>query len=165
MQNVIEKELEKNEFKSEEDLSIFINRIRHLISEYEQDLYDKGTYTRQNQLLVKTWRSKLYNLFQKRDSFVAQSDIPDVLESTVNILNRQIKKIDSNTALLNKGTVKLMGLEYTNTDIDKELVQTRNKIIEAKNIEKREVYLMYFAFYIFLGVCLTLLLDKFLFRF
>lgn len=56
MQNVIEKELEKNEFKSEEDLSIFINRIRHLISEYEQDLYDKGTYTRQNQLLVKTWR-------------------------------------------------------------------------------------------------------------
>lgn len=88
-----------------------------------------------------------------------------MLESTVNILNRQIKKIDSNTALLNKGTVKLMGLEYTNTDVDKELVQTRNKIIEAKNIEKREVYLMYFAFYIFLGVCLTLLLDKFLFRF
>jgi hypothetical protein len=164
MHKTIEKELEKEDFKSEDDLNRFIDRIRNLISEYEHDLYDKGTYTKNNQILVKKWRSQLYKLSQKRDSLVTQNDIPDVLESTVNILNRQISKIDSNTALLNRGTLKLMGLDYTNNDIDKELVQTKNKIVQCKNNEQREIRMMYISMFLFCTVCFFVMIDKFILK-
>ncbi|EQB59863.1 molecular chaperone [Vairimorpha apis BRL 01] len=155
LESLIDKELSRTLNENQ------IAKIKDLINEYEQDLYDKESYTEMNQKKVKYWRQKLFQHMISKE----EEEIPEILESTVNIVNRQINKIDNNMALLNKGTIKLLGLDYTNTDIDKALIHTKNKILERKSIEKKEIRFMYISLMIFVSMCIFILIDKFFFNY
>ncbi|KAF9763413.1 hypothetical protein NGRA_1280 [Nosema granulosis] len=130
-----------------------IQNILNLINIYEQDLYDKDLFSKTEQSKIKKWRNALFN--------ITTDSVPEVLESTVKIINRQINKMDSNTSLLSRGTLKLMGLNYTNEDIDAALLKTKNKLGEKKRTEMREIRLVYFSFFVLIGVCLYVLVDKY----
>lgn len=160
MDTKIENELTKSDFKSQEELDNHIDAILTMINNYEQDLYDKDAYSRVEQSRVRRWRNLLYNMSQLKNTI---EDVPEVLESTVKIINRQIHKMDTNTNLLSRGTVKLMGLNYTNEDIDKALLKTKDKLTEKNQLEAREIRLVYFSFLVLLGVSLFVILDKFYF--
>lgn len=121
----IEEELKKSEFKSQEDLDNHINYVLSLINEFEQYLYDKEDFTTTQQAKIRRWRQVLFNKSQLKNTI---EEIPEVLESTVRIVNRQLNKMDTNKGLLRKGTLKLIGLNYTNEDIEKGLSKTKSKL-------------------------------------
>ncbi|EOB14176.1 hypothetical protein NBO_34g0026 [Nosema bombycis CQ1] len=96
----IDKELKKSDFKSQEDLDSHVNHVLSLINSYEQDLYDKEEYDKSQRIQIRKWRQILFNLQNQQ-----LDEVPEILESTARIINRQINKMDANTGLLYKGTL------------------------------------------------------------
>lgn len=161
METEIEKELMRTEFESQQDLKVFTTKLQVKIQEYEQMLYDEENFTEAERQKIKRWRQKLYDLVRANNIVKEEDDACNELEKTVKVVHRQIQKADTNQALLDSSTLKLMGLNYSNADIEKIVEETKKRIQRNKSKEKQEINFIIGAFIIFICVCLLILFDKF----
>ncbi|ADM12675.1 uncharacterized protein Eint_111760 [Encephalitozoon intestinalis ATCC 50506] len=161
MEKKINEELLKKEFASQEDLRNHVSLIQTMIRDYEKDLYERGEYDDLSKNKVKDWRNKVYRIIQEHKETSESMENIDELENTIKLVHRQIGKADSNQQILGKSTLKLMGLNYTNTDIEKALMDTRKKLKESQRQEKIEGFLVLAALLVFILVCILILFDKF----
>ncbi|AFM99448.1 hypothetical protein KMI_09g15230 [Encephalitozoon hellem] len=161
MEEKINTELSRTEFSSQEDLKKHISLVQAMVRDYEKDLYEKGKYDDSAKSKVRDWRDKLYKVAQEHKDISENAENLDELESTVKLVHRQIGKADTNQQILGKSTLKLMGLNYTSSDIEKALVDTRRKLKENQRQERTEVFLVLAALLIFILVCMLILFDKF----
>lgn len=157
----IEKALERRDFGSQDELREFVGSVQRLIRKHEQHLYEVDEFTAAEQNRIREWRNRLHQIFQECRGIPEKSEHSDELEKTARVAHRQVRKADANQQVLDKSTLKLMGLNYTNGDIEKALQDARKRIRENKQREKTEVFLIFAAFGIFASICLLVLFDKF----
>jgi len=164
MENKINEELTKIRFTSQDELKRYTSSVQMLIQDYEQYLYEMNNYDKFEQNKIKQWRNKLYQIIQENKDIPERMENFDELEGTVKVIHRQVKKADINQQLLDKSTLKLMGLNYTSGDVEKALIDTKKKIKENQKKERNEIFLIMIAFIIFIFVCFLILFDKFVSR-
>lgn len=164
MEEKINKEVLRAEFGTQEDLRKHMSSVQAMIRDYEKHLYEEGRYDGASKAKIKHWRDKLYRTAQEHKDISEASENLDELEGTVRMVHRQIGKADANQQVLDKSTLKLMGLDYTSGDIEKALGDTRAKVKENQRQERTEVIMVLGALLVFVCVCIVILFDKFVSR-
>lgn len=164
MEDRINEGLKRTVFSSQDELKRYTTSMQSMIQEYEQNLYETDGYNKVEREKIKQWRDELYVIVQRNRDIPESNDSLDELERTVRVVHRQVSKADTNQKLLDKGTLKLMGLNYTNMDIEKALEDGRRKLRESKKKERSEVLLIIGAFIAFVSVCFLIIFDKFVSR-
>ncbi|CAD26096.1 hypothetical protein [Encephalitozoon cuniculi GB-M1] len=161
MEEKINTELSRTEFSSQEDLKKHVLFVQAMIRDYEKHLYEEGRYDDPSKSNVRHWRDKLYRTVQEHRDISESAENLDELENTARLVHRQIGKADANQQILDRSTLKLMGLNYTSNDIEKALTDTRNKLKENQKQERFETLLVLIALLVFILICVLILFDKF----
>lgn len=150
--------------ETESDLRSFLNKVKKHILAYEQALVEKEMYTRDTELLVNKWRTKILSIISQSQRTYGSSQVPekhkDILE-TVKIASRQVEKANLNLSSLDNSTLKLVGLNYSSKDIENEITKTREILAKNKYDERKERLMVYLGVLVLLFVCLVILVDKF----
>jgi hypothetical protein len=164
MEDRIVEELRRTEFVSQEEVRRHVAEVQAHIQEYEQDLYESNRYNAEERAKIRKWRLGLYNTVRSRASVPENTEALEELESTARLVHRQVQKADANQRLLDKSTLKLMGLNYTNRDIERKLEEARRRIRENKKRERTEWLMIAVAAVVFIFVCILILFEKFVTR-
>ncbi|KAH9410716.1 hypothetical protein HK407_12g18480 [Ordospora pajunii] len=160
MDDHINKELSRSDFSSLEDLKEHIRSVQVMVSKYEKQMYESDSYNDSCRNKIREWRNRLYQIAQENKNAHESLDNVDELEKTARLVHRQISKADTNQNVLDKSTLKLMGLNYTSKDIENALAETKKKMKKNKQQERVEVLLLTGAFVLFVCVCILILFDK-----
>jgi hypothetical protein len=160
MEGRIIEELRKTDFSTQEEARRHIAAVQAHIQEYEQDLYENDKYGAEEKAKIRNWRLSLYNIARSRVQVPEGTEHLEELENTVKLVHRQVQKADINQKLLDKGTLKLMGLSYTNQDIEKKLVEARGRIKDNKRKERMEWLMICVAGILFAAICVLILFEK-----
>lgn len=161
MRDRIDKELARTGFASQEELRGYVSSTQAMIQEYERQLYETSSYSGAERDRLKEWRHRLYQIVRANKDVPEKEGDGDELESTVRIVHRQVRKADANQQLLDRGTLKLMGLSYTSSDIEKALSDARRRVLDGRRKERSEAMLVLLALLTFVCVCAVILFDKF----
>ncbi|KAI5150026.1 hypothetical protein ENBRE01_1254 [Enteropsectra breve] len=162
MENTIEDFLERQNFTTNEELKEFSRQANKLIAEYEKHacvLEDPDEHTSDK---IKAWRKRVFQIIKenkKIDQPVDDSKGGEGIE-TLRLINRQMQHAEKNQALLDKSTLKLIGLDYTCDDIAKAVKETSKKIGKRNIIEQKERRNLTLAFGLFIMICVFILIDK-----
>ncbi|KAL0263972.1 UNVERIFIED_CONTAM: hypothetical protein PYX00_010886 [Menopon gallinae] len=150
-------------FDTEEDLRLYVNRVKQKVIEYEQQLLEEGQYTEDAEQRVGEWRRRIWGVISESKRGAGRGNVSekhsDVFE-TVKLASRQIDKANVNLQLLDKSTLKLVGLNYSSRDIENELAKARDVITKSRAEERREVWMVYTGVLVLATVCLVILADK-----
>lgn len=164
MEKLIEENLSGNEIKSKDDLKEFVKKIQSQIKLYEKKLYDKTMVSEENLSKIKIWRARLYDIINKN------SDLPDLSVNdqeeveginTLHLLNKQLDLADANQSILEKSSLKLIGLNYSSAEIEKLIYQAGKKLESGVATEIAENRRLIFALVSFIVICIGILIDKF----
>ncbi|ORD94543.1 hypothetical protein ECANGB1_533 [Enterospora canceri] len=164
----IETLLAKKEFKSRNDMRLYLKNIHLLINKYELELYQSHDEKAQNK--VNDYREMANKIFLlnkniKSDEKESQETYKEEGIETLKMLNTQLMLADINQKQLEKGTIKIESLDYTNTDILREIQKANTKIKTLKDKERGEVSQIKRAYKFLLLICLLILCDKIYIRF
>lgn len=166
MDRQVEEKLRRPEINTQAELKKFVRETQALIAAYEQELYAQEGVSPETQAAVKHWRARMFAIIREHKDLPetlgasAPADESDDGIQTLKLLNRQLGLADTNQRLLEKSTLKLVGLDYTNGDIEKAIVETRKKIRHGKSKERRERRNLLFGFLFLVAVCLYIIVDK-----
>ncbi|KAM0671835.1 hypothetical protein CWI42_121740 [Ordospora colligata] len=160
MDEEINRKIMRSNFSSPEELKEHIRLVQAMVSEYEKKMYETYNYDDKCRTKIREWRNKLYQMAHENKITQESSDNIDELEKTARLVHRQIGKADTNQSVLDKSTLKLMGLNYTSKDIENALVETKEKMKKNRKQERAEVFLLTGAFVLFVCVCILILFDK-----
>lgn len=157
----IEKNLEDVNYEENEKTAALMKETLLLISQYESENYTNYTKVLKNEIneYRKRARGILIKVINKQSNINSNEEMEGL--SVLKNLNKQLHLADLNQTALEKGTVKLETLNYTNTDIMAEINKASKKIVARKNKEKSEMNKIKWAYKIFLILCALILLDKF----
>lgn len=160
MDKEIEEHLQNPTFSSQQDLKTFTKKLQTKILLFEQQNYDAED---ENDSRIKMWRSKLLEII-KQNKELPEENIEDSNEKegieTLRLLNRQLNLADSNQKILCKSSLKLVGLDYSSSDIEKAIIDTRKKLENSKRREKDERKRLFYSFVFFIAVCIYIIADK-----
>ena len=143
------------------DLSNFIKQTQLLINKYELENY--ANYTEEIKREVAQFRSKVCEIAKNIKNENEETGEDEGIE-ILKMLNKQLILADINQNALEKGTIKLERLNYTNVDILEEISKANSKIVEKKNREKSEMRRIKWAYKMMMILCLLIILDKFYVR-
>eukprot|EP00866_Antonospora_locustae_P001879 jgi/Antlo1/1879/50 len=150
-------------FATEEDLRQYVNNVKQKIIEYEQLLLEEGQYTESVESQVGEWRRRIWGMISENKKRIGSKSITEkhneVFE-TVKLASRQVDKANVNLQLLDKSTLKLVGLNYSSRDIENELRKARDAIMKNRAEERKEVWMIYVGVLLLAVVCLAILTDK-----
>lgn len=160
MESKIEENLKNPNISSQQDLKAFVKNMQAKIMAYEMASYDKEENCSQK---IKNWRSRLMEIIKQykelpENTIEDSQDIEGI--ETLKMLNKQLGLADSNQRILDKSTLKLIGLDYSSNDIEKAIVSTRKKLENSRKKEKEERRRLFYSFIFFIGVCLYIIVDK-----
>ena len=153
-------------FTDEVELRSFISKVKQKISEYEHKAIEDSRRYADAESLMKGWRKKILEIILESKKGLKRpesQDGDDEMLETVMIASRQINKANINLHLLDKSTLKLVGLNYSCRDIENEISKAKDVITKNKLEEKKEIWMVYLGILVLLVVCVAILLDKFLF--
>lgn len=152
-------------FGTEEDLRQYVNSVKQKIIEYEQLLLEEGRYTESVESQVGKWRRRIWGIISENKKKIDRKHVSekhnDVFE-TVKLVSRQVDKANMNLQLLDKSTLKLVGLNYSSRDIENELAKARDAIMKNRAEERKEVWMIYMGVLLLAVVCMAILVDKLL---
>lgn len=163
MEKLIEQNLLENTIKNKEDLKEFVRKIQSQIKLYEKKLYDKDLVSEENLNKIKLWRSKLYEIINKHSELPNEEEENEEDKKGLDTLGFLYKQIDlavRNQNILENSTLKLLGLNYTSAELEELILQTGKKFENNKNLENYENRKLMFALFLFLAVCVGILIDK-----
>lgn len=150
-------------FATEEDLRRYVNNVKQKVIEYEQLLIEEGRYTESAESQVGEWRRQIWGIISESKKRIGREHATekhnDVFE-TVKLASRQVDKANVNLQLLDKSTLKLVGLNYSSRDIENELAKARDAIMKNRAEERKEVWMIYVGVLLLAVVCLAILVDK-----
>ncbi|KAK1348148.1 hypothetical protein CWI37_0220p0010 [Hamiltosporidium tvaerminnensis] len=158
--------LVQKKFKNEKDLKEYALNIRRSIQDYEIFLYENDKYSNQEEEKIKEMRKRLSEYITITTKNIKNTPKEEIKEEhkeifeTVKLVARQVTKADVNTQLLEKSTLKLKGLNYSNKEIEREIQNTRNNILRSKKEERKEIICLIIGFLVFIGVCFYIILDR-----
>lgn len=147
---------------TEADLRSFVADVKQKIVAYERSLLEGGTYDEDADMRVNKWRKRMVQIISENRKKVARvggGKHNDIFE-TFKLVSRQIDKADINLQLLDKSTLKLVGLDYSSKDIENEINKTKSILAKNRYEEVKEVRMLYLGLAVLLVVCLLILLDK-----
>lgn len=158
----IENKLINPNIKDQVALREFLKNIRFQMKEYER----KYGISESNVDRMKRWQSRVFMIIKKH------RDVPEeITESSregfeiLKLMDRQLQQAETNQKLLEKTTLKLIGLDYSFSDIEKAMNETKKKIELSKTAGKREKRRVFYAFVFFIMVCFYIVFDKFSIKF
>ncbi|OQS55426.1 hypothetical protein EHP00_666 [Ecytonucleospora hepatopenaei] len=153
------KEVNYENKKKTEDL---MKNTLILINQYETSKY--SNYTEEVKEEIRNYRQKAKGILNKvKEKNKNTREVDTELEGieVLKSLNKQLVLADLNQSALEKGTVKLETLNYTNDDILNQINKANKKIVAQKNKEKSEMNKIRWAYKMLLILCFLILLDKF----
>ncbi|ORE00595.1 hypothetical protein A0H76_2193 [Hepatospora eriocheir] len=155
----------ENEFKT------YVTRVQKLIFQYERSLYND--YTDENKEEIRSFRKNLSSIitFYKKESLFKNNEEPKFSSkakdglSTLKLLNVQLATAKVNKNLLEKGTLKLVGLNYTSKDIKEGIIGANKKLKNLNIQEKNEIKRLRIVFTVFLLITFLIIIDKLYLKF
>ncbi|KAI5168488.1 hypothetical protein PAEPH01_0176 [Pancytospora epiphaga] len=166
----IEAALKDPEPKNQVELRNYMQKTRSMIDTYEQSIYEDGRASEETAVQIKRWRGVLIAIIRKNRHLpedteeAKERDEEEDDKAGVEILklmNQQLHYASNNQRLLERGTLKLVGLDYSYDEIEREVRKTRKRVSDGRNKELTEKRNLGIAFVIFISVCLFVLVDKF----
>lgn len=157
----IETKLNCKKFTNRDSMWKHLKEVQLLINKFELKHY--SNYTDEIKRQVQEYRAAVNNIIQNHKFCMKQTEELESQEEldVLQMINQQIIAANINQQLLEKGTVKLDSLDYTTEEIFAEIQKANKKIIEQKNIEKKEIFRIKRAFRWLIIVCVFILCDKF----
>ena len=157
----IETKLNCKKFTNRDSMWKHLKEVQLLINKFELKHY--SNYTDEIKRQVQEYRAAVNNIIQNHKFCMKQTEELESQEEldVLQMINQQIIAANINQQLLKKGTVKLDSLDYTTEEIFAEIQKANKKIIEQKNIEKKEIFRIKRAFRWLIIVCVFILCDKF----
>ncbi|KAG0436415.1 hypothetical protein DMUE_4239 [Dictyocoela muelleri] len=140
----IEHEIERLLSEPERDIKM----INALIKSYELMMYESGFYDIKK--IVK-WKKMLHEREEEEPENV----------KTINLIAKQIERLDYNIKNLDKSTLKLRSLSLSVKDIDQKINENDKVIYEKKIVEEKEIRNVYISLIVLLLVCLFIFFDKY----
>lgn len=166
MDQKIEERLAHPDTSSQGSLRGFVKDVQALIGDYEQQLYEDGEADPAGLARVKRWRARCLAIVRANKTQPAENKgFDEAGVETLKLVHRQIQFADTNQRLLDRGTLKLVGLDYSCGDIEKAIAETRKKVQAGKSKERREKRNLLLGFIFFVAVCLFIVVDKLRMRF
>lgn len=158
MEQEIEQLLERESFSSQKSLKEFVSQVQGLLFEYEQKECGEDE---KGMAKIREWRRQLFGIIRKNREIpeMAEEGVEDAV-NTLHLVNKQKNKAEENQNLLEKGTLKLLGLHHTTGEIEKEIATAKRKIVEGKSKEREERRNLFLSFFILITVSLALFIDK-----
>ncbi len=166
LKNEIINILKDPKIENDAELKLYAKRVQKLIGEYEESIYEN--YTEEKRREVKSYRKRLGQIIDSfKLKFREEGSVLDKHEGVeaLKLLNSQISMGEVNRRLLEKGTLKLVGLNYTNKEIDKAIDDASIKFERTRNIEKSEIRKIKIAFYFLILIIILIILDKIYLKF
>lgn len=159
MEGQIEELLREPCLDSQDTLKKFVNKMQNLIMDFEQSLYAKDDPVLKEQ--IKRWRKRLFRIIKENRQLpeIAEEGTMDAL-STLQMVNKQKDMAITNQRLLDKGTLKLIGLNYTAKDIEESIAAAKKNLQFAKSKERKERKNLILGFLFFISVCIFILIDR-----
>lgn len=163
MDGDIERRLENPRVGSRDELRSFIRETQSLIGEYERQHY--GDADPRVAGRIGRWRRRILEIIrEKKQLGGAEDETTEELSKdgidTLRLLNRQLQQAESNQQILERSTLKLIGLDYSCGDIEGAIVETRRKMQQGLGKERKERRNILIAFIFFAGVCFYILFDR-----
>ncbi|ORD97553.1 hypothetical protein HERIO_565 [Hepatospora eriocheir] len=155
----------ENEFKT------YVIKVQKIIFQYERSLYND--YTDENKEEIRSFRKNLSSIitFYKKESLFKNNEEPKFSSkakdglSTLKLLNVQLATAKVNKNLLEKGTLKLVGLNYTSKDIKEGIIGANKKLKNLNIQEKNEIRRLRIVFTVFLLITFLIIIDKLYLKF
>lgn len=169
MDKKIEEALAAPKLTTQAGVKKFLKETRALIDEYECGQYEEESDNEATASKVRRWRSRLLAIVREHKNLPDEEEVAESSDeaeakeglSTLKMLNQQLLMADTNQKLLERGTLKLVGLSYSCNDIEKAIIESRKKITVGKSKEQKERRNIFIGFIFLVCVCLFILLDKF----
>lgn len=161
MDRAIDDELRNAKFNSQDELKSFIRKIQSKIALYEKRSYLNESYTEKTASKIQVWRNKIQKIINSNREIEETENDDKAGLHILKLLNKQISISDTNQNILEKSTLKLLGLNYSIADIEKIIQETGKRFEQGINIENSEIRNIKIALCIFVFVCLGIIIDKF----
>lgn len=153
--------LDNPEIRSQSDLKRFVTEVQSKITTFEKQIYgeenDPGLIKK-----IKGWRQRLLEII-KNNRELPENEDPEEKKGidTLKLLNKQINDAELNQQILAKSTLKLASLDLSAGDLDKVIIETRNKMEQNLKREKIEYRKLLIVFFAFLCICIGIFIDKY----
>ncbi|KAI4293010.1 hypothetical protein PAPHI01_2284 [Pancytospora philotis] len=164
----VEAALDSPVLETQAAVKTFLRETRGLIDAYERELYESEALDKAAEARIRAWRARLLAIVRENkdrpdgDAPAGTDEGPEDREGldTLKMLNRQLLVAETNQRLLERGTLKLVGLSYSCTDIEQAIIDARKKMSEGRSKERVERRNLLLSFIFFICVCIFILVDK-----
>lgn len=162
MESYIERKLQNPDTKSSSETKMFVAEMQARIALYEKNMYDRSDIDSETLRKIKKWRARLLEIARASKEHPIE-EAPEEAEGfeTLKLLHRQLEHADLNQKILDRSTLKLASLDLSTDELDKVMVETREKFETSLKREQIEYRRLVVAFVLFILVCVGILADKF----
>ncbi|ELQ73904.1 putative Sec20 protein [Trachipleistophora hominis] len=145
------------------EMEAHVHHVHSLINQYELQSYASSSPDKD---LIAKWlrmlRESIIASTQKEEPIINRRDDAEdkQLFDTLSLMVSQVDTADQNILLLSESSVKLKSLCYNSKALEKELHTARNVIARSRANEMKEIRRVWIGIFIYLGVCVYILLGR-----
>ena len=162
MEKEIEESLKCPNVNSQSELKLFVKKMQSKTAKFEQQLYENGI-SDDSISKIKKWRRRIIEIINENKE-LPEENIETEKEKagidTLKLLNRQLNLADTNQMILQKSTLKLIGLDYSTSEIENQISKTKKNFENSMQKELQERKNLIKAFVLFIIICIIIIADK-----